>query len=109
LKGFQNTLLAGTMQPVFNAKTRRRKGARAGSETGSRTNAHHLVARAGMGKILLASLRLGVFALNSFCLIEWMRFSAFCRQMAAAFPTVTSRPDIPTGGFYPIGKVRAIA
>jgi hypothetical protein len=60
------------MQSVFNAKTRRRKGAWSGSEIGSRTEAHHLVVRAGMGNILFASSRLRAFALNSFCFIEWL-------------------------------------
>jgi hypothetical protein len=50
--------------------------ARSGKEIGSWTAAHHLVAWIRMGQIFFASLRLGVFALKSACLIEWIRLKA---------------------------------
>jgi hypothetical protein len=44
------------MQDDFNAKTRRRKGARTGSEPSSPANARRRATRAGMDKILFAAL-----------------------------------------------------
>jgi hypothetical protein len=49
--------------------------ARAGSEFGPMSNAHHLVGRATKGKFLLASSRLSAFALKFFCPTAWKRLS----------------------------------
>jgi hypothetical protein len=73
--------LAVCMQYEFNAKTQRRKGARAGSEIGFLHNAHRLVSPLDGGKFLFASSGFCAFALKSFNrVLLWLWLASLCAR-----------------------------